>query len=349
MKLPLLAFLSLPLSVVAQYRPSYTPAPPRIGPSPMQMQQQSQQLARQNFQRQQAQQMQMMQQQMMRNQQQQALRSQAQMQRQMQQQLLWMRLRNGQQAAEDKQRQEQAEQQANEQIAQLAQEQQRKRLAQPAQDAQQAAAQQREDARQLTRLTVKSYQEVFLRGAVTDALQTMALSPAAQEQVQRISEELRDGAWWSQQDPAQAQAQVAAHSATLTNLTSTLLGYDIATTPPAVAAPSASRLSEGLANDEFDRGEAARLLNDAALAERITAGAGLARAVRALQQLAAPAGPPDSKKLRTEVKASLRQVNQELQRYHARVGTTGKLSAAQKAIVQATDEYLAKTKGDTGK
>ena len=347
MRLPLLLLLALPLAALAQYRPmysptyrpTYSPPPPRITPTPYQQQQQRQQQAHQNFQRMQSQQQQMMMDQMMRNQQHQVSMTQ---QRFMQQQL-WARRRSPEQNQEVLALQQQAEQKATEQLNQLAQEQQRRRLEHPAADTQQTAAQQKEDARQLNLLTVKNYQEVFLPGQVEKALQAMMLSPKAQQDLDKMNQDLSDNAWWSKQDAAQTKAKLAAYGTALNALTADLLGYDITLPPVLPAAAPASSLDEMLAQDTFDQATATKIIQQAASAEKIIAGEELAKAVRDFSSLASsPELPADIKELRSDVKDNLRTVAKALQHYNMRVGTTGRLFEARKALVKSTSSYLKK-------
>jgi len=349
--LPLLLLLALPAVAVAQYRPMYMPSrpsyTPSYSPSPVnkmltgptsnyRVQQQQQQQTHQNFQRMQEQQRQQMQQQYDRNQQQYWAR----------QQVMLHRLPSPKQLAQLQVQQQQAEQRASEQLAQLAQEQQRRRQEHPATNGQEAETQQKEDARQLTRLAVKNYQEVFLPGQMRSALQSLALAPTAQQNLQAINNELLSNAWWRQQDAAQVQEKVAAYGKTLAGLTTELLGFSAPELPSPPAPFSASPLQEMLASGKFEQTAAAQLIREAALADKRLEGEPLAQAIKNFTEVgarggAAPATPQDQKQQRDEVKKSLRRVNQELQGYYARVARPSRLRAAQKAIIQATDGYLA--------
>ena len=345
MKHPLLLLLFLPLHVFAQYRPSYspprpsyTPAPIRPGPSPSQMQQQSQQQAHQNFQRMQAQQTQQMQSAALRNQQQAIVR-------QSQQRPLLRQSLTPQQLEQQQAQQHEAEEQATDYLARFAQDQRSLRLAHPAADAQQAAAQQQEDAKQLTAVTVKTYREVFLPGQMTTALQALTLSTKGQQDLQNINKDLLDNAWWSKQEAASLNGKIAAHSNALAVLTAELLGFDIASPPPAPA--PVSSLDNMLAKDSFDQLAAAQIIREATAAEKVIAGDRLAKAVTEFKNLgiltaSRPELQNDPTKLRNEVKASLRKVNKEMQRYNARVGMSGRLYNAQKAMLKSTAAYLAK-------
>ena len=348
-RLPLLLLLLIPVHTFAQYRPIhsptpprplYTPAPVRPGPTHYQQQQYSQQYARQTFQRMQAQQMQNMQMHQYVNRQQQALAARNQ------QAVLMRRYPTSQQLETTQALQQKSEQEASEKLAQLAQEQQRKRQEAPASDPQQAAAQQQEDDKQLNLLTVANYNEVFLPGQVYNALQARRLSPQAHKNLQNINQDLLSNAWWSKQDAAQLNGKIAAHGSALTALATDLLGYDLASPPAAPAPPSVSRLDEQLANHTFDQQAATQLIREAALAEKLLAGDRLSKAVRDFNTLAAtaaasPALPVDSKKLRNDVKASLRQVNTELQRFDTQLARSRKIAEAQGAILATTYKYLA--------
>ncbi|OON69674.1 hypothetical protein [Hymenobacter sp. CRA2] len=339
MKFSLLLLL-LPLQCVAQYRPSYTPAPPRISPTPYQVQQRSQQQAHQTFQRMQAQQSMLFQQQQFRNQQQATVaRS--------QQAVLLRPVPTQQQLERAQALQEESEQKANEKLARLTQELQRKRQEHPAADAQQAEAQQQEDAKLLTQLSVQNYSEVFLPGQVFNALHARRLSPKAHADWHGISQDLLSNSWWNQHDNAQLAGQLAAYGKNLTVLTSHLLEFDIASAPPATAPLSVSRLDEMLAKDAFDQAAANQIILEAAKAEKIAAGDQLAKAVMDFNRLTATAASQemtkDSNALRDEVKASLKHVNKEMQRYTARIGASDKLYEAQKAVLESTSKYVGKS------
>ncbi|MDO7874100.1 hypothetical protein Q5H93_05095 [Hymenobacter sp. ASUV-10] len=361
MKHSLLLLLLLPLSAVAQYRPMNSPTPtrPLYTPAPnnsylnnsLQAQRQSQQQAHQQFQKQQAQQMQMAQSYHQMTQQQ----HQARMQQMQQSQMMWQmaarqqqalqRRRSLQQLAADQNLQRLAEQKATEQVAQLSETQQRKRLEQPAADAQQAAAQQKEDARQLTRLTVKNYQDVFLPGQITSALQAQTLPLKGLEDLHNISQELQSSSWWSQQDGPQLRGKLVAHSNALATLTGELLGYDLAGATPVPAPFAIGRLDEMLANDTFDQATATQLIGAAAQADKLAAGAQLAEAVRAFNALAARAvanPASDQKALRSEVKAAVRSIDKEMQSYNNRVVASTQLYEAYKGTLKLTAAYLAK-------
>ena len=347
MKHPILLLLLLPLQAFAQYRPSYspprpsyTPAPVRPGPSPSQMQHQSQQLAHQNFQRQQAQQMQNMQSTGLRNQQAASLRQQQYQQQLQQQRLMLLQPLTPQQLEQQQARQREAEDQATDYLARFAQDQQSLRLAHPATDAAQAAAQQQQDARQLTAATVKAYREVFLPGQMTAALQSLSLSAKGQQALQSINHDLLDKAWWSKQEPTALNGKIAAHGNALAALTGELLGFDLASPPPPPAPAPTNPLDNMLARDSFDPLVAAQLLREAAAAEKVLVGDRLAKAVTEFKNLSnnTTARP----ELQSEVKASLRKVNKEMQRYSARVGTSGRLYTAQKTVLKSTAGYLAK-------
>jgi hypothetical protein len=244
-------------------------------------------------------------------------------------------------------KQQQAEQEANEKLARLAQEQQRKRQEHPAQNPQQAATQQKEDDKQLALLAVKNYHDVFLPGQFSNALQARNLSPKAQQDLQNLNENLLNEAWWSKQGAAQLPGKVKAYSDTLTSLTAGLLGFDLASPPPTPAQLSGSRFDDLLVNGAFDQNAATQIMQEVALAEKIIAGKGLAKAVMDFQNLSTNSTSSqelqsDPKKLRKEVKESLRQVNTEMQRYQIRIGTLERLPSAQDAILKSASRYLAK-------
>jgi hypothetical protein len=350
MKHPLLLLLLLPLTAFAQVRPSYSAPRPTysapirtFAPTPYQVQQRTQQQAHQNFQQMQAQQTQRQQQYYYS--QQNSLR-----QQQMQQQLLLRRPLTPQQMEEQQARQQEAEQQATDYLARFAEDQRSQRLAHPAADAQQAAMQQQADARELTAVSIKAYREVFLPGQVRAVMQARALSPKAQTNFQAIHQDLEDDAWWNKQDAAQVNAKLAAHGQALAALTTDLLGFDIASLPPAPAAFSVSALDAQLATGRFDQATATQLMRDAAQAEKRLEGERLARAVQAFKALTATPGAtgqplaPGPKQQQKAVRKSLRTVDKELQRYYAQAGSSRRLYQTQHAILASTTTYLKQEK-----
>ncbi|MDF7810914.1 hypothetical protein [Hymenobacter sp. YC55] len=319
MKYSLLLFFLLPLSGFAQYRPSYT------GPT---MQQNMQ--SRQDFNR-------------MTNQ-----RTQDFQMRQLQ------KNRGGYSSQpmsreaqlQAKAKQEKLEQDANGKLAQLAQEQQRKREQHPAANPQQAALQQKKDDKQLTRLAVKNYRDVFLPGQVSTALQAQQLSPEAQRQLGNLTKVLTDKSWWKKQEGAQLTNNVKAYSDTLTSLTSSLFGFDLAS-PPSMPSPlSVSSLNDLLATDKFDQKVATQLIQEAALTEKLIAGEQLVKAVSEFNRLGAATASQEPtanpKKVKEDVQASLRQVNKAMDRYYARINDLTTIADAQKALLKSTEAYLAK-------
>ena len=272
MKISLLSLLLLALPAVAQYRPIYTSPRPTYTPRPTtsstsnynyQSQQRQQQQAHQNFQQMQTQQRQQMQDQYYYN-----SRRQSQMP-----QYLLRRPQSTQQLEQAQARQQQAEQNASAQLAHLTQEQQRQRQAHPAADAQQAATQQKEDAQQLTQLTLKNYREVFLPGQMLGAWQSLTPAPPARQQLQAINQALLDNAWWHQQDAPQLQVKVAAYGTALTKLFADLLGFSPAAMPALPALRPARALQEQLSQGPaFDQAAAAQLIGEATQAEKRLAG-----------------------------------------------------------------------------
>lgn len=243
-----------------------------------------------------------------------------------------------------KAKQEKLEQEANEKLAQLAQEQQRKREQHPAPNPQQAALQQKRDEKQLTRLAVKNYREVFLPGQVSAALQAQQLSAEAQRQLGNLTKSLLDKTWWKKQEGAQLTSSIKAYGDTLTSLATGLLGFDLAS-PPAMPSPfSASRLNTVLVGDKFDQDAATQLLAEAALTEKLTAGEQLMKAVNEFHRLSASSQEPpsNSKKLKEDVQESVRLVNKAMERYYARMNSLTNIDEAQKALLKSTETYLAK-------
>lgn len=358
MKLSLFLLLLLPLSASAQYRPMYTPSRPSYTPrytpspssstsslykptSPYQVQQRQQQYAHQQFQQMQAQQRQQMQSWHNLTQQQ----AQSRWQQMAHQQQLRLRGQTPQQAAEDQARQQKAEQQANEQLAQLAQQQQRKQNERPTADAQQAAAQQREDARQFKQLAVRNYQDVFLPGQVTAALQSQLPSAKAQQEVDALTQELLSNSWWKHQTSASLSEKLGAHSATLTGLLHELRGAESTASAATPTSLAAGRFDALFAADKFDPQATSQLLREAAQTDKWVASPPIAEAIEQFMNVAAQAASSqsqasDQKALRKQVQASVKHVYLELARYQARVGTAGQLFLTQRAIAQATASYL---------
>ena len=348
MRIPLLAFFLCPLAVAAQYRPMYSPtarptysAPVRtFTPTPYQQQQAQQQQAHQNFQRMQAQQMQQLQMQTFANNQRQATLR----QQQLQQQLLLQHPPTPEQLEKQLAQQRENEAQATDYLAHLADDQRQQRLAHPAADAQQAAAQQQQDARQLAVATVKAYRDVFLPGQTFTLLQGRALSPKGQGELQAIGKNLQANAWWSKPDAALLNTQLQAHGRTLTALFTDLLGFDVASPPPAPAPLSTSAIDAQLAANIFDQATATQLLREAAQAEKRLESEQLTQAVQAFTALATQPAPADAKQRQKQVQKSLRNVENELRRYYANLGSSRRLYQTQQAILASTSAYLKKNK-----
>ncbi|WP_210116195.1 hypothetical protein [Hymenobacter fodinae] len=243
-------------------------------------------------------------------------------------------------------KQQKLELEANQKLAQLAQEQERRRQQHPAPNPQQAVLQQKKDDKQLNRLAVKNYREVFLPGQVTNALQAQQLSPEAQHQLQRLNKNLMDKSWWKNRDGVQLQASIKAYSDTLTSLTTGLLGFNLASPPSMPSAFSVSSLNAQLANDKFDQGAANRLIQDAALTGRLTAGEQLTKAVNEFSRLSTAASDQElqtnTKKLKEEVQEGVRSVAKAMDRYIVRINSSTAIDDAQKALLKSTETYLAK-------
>jgi len=245
-------------------------------------------------------------------------------------------------------KQQQAEREANENLARLAQEQQRKRQENPAKNPQQAEAQQKADDKQLNLLAVKSYHDVFLVGQVANALQARKLSPQAEQRLHNLTDNLTSDAWWSKQQGAQLTEKLTAYSDTLTSLTTGLLGFDLASPPPTPAQLPASRVDDLLATGTFDQNAAGQLIQEVALAEKLIAGKGLAGAVVQFKNLNGTGAPNQErqstpKKLRKEVTASLHRVVEEMYDYSTRIASLSRLSSVQDVLLKSTSRYLAKS------
>lgn len=242
--------------------------------------------------------------------------------------------------------QEKFETEANEKLAQLAQQQQSQRAQHPAANPQQAALQQKKDEKQLTRLAVKNFREVFLPGQVSNAVQAQQLSLEAQQQLGTLNQNLTDKAWWKKQEGAQLPGKIKVYSDSLTLLAASLLGFDLASPPPMPAPFSVSSLNALLATDKFDQNAATQLVREAALTEKLIAGEQLVKAVNEFSRVSAAAfSPPvagDPKKLKDDVQASLRQVNKALDRYSARISDLTHIADTKKALLKSTAAYLAK-------
>lgn len=245
-------------------------------------------------------------------------------------------------------KQQQLELEATEKLARLAQEQQRRRQEHPAKNPQQAAAQLKADNKQLNRLAVKNFQEVFLPGQYLRALAAQQPAASTERSLRSLNENLLSDAWWSRQNGAQAANAVKAYGDSITQLTSSLLGFNLAS-PPAVPAPfSARSLDEQLLKDTFDQPAATQLVQDAALTERLLASEQLSQAVKDFAAMSSAVATDaalqgDPKKLRKEVQKGLRTVNKALAQYSARLDASNKTSSAVAALYKSTASYLAKS------
>lgn len=245
-------------------------------------------------------------------------------------------------------KQQKLEQQATDKLSSLAQQQQQRRQQHPAKNAQQAANQLRADTRQLNQLAVKNYQDVFLPGQLTKALEAQQPAPDVQRGLRRLNDNLLSDTWWRKQEGAPVAGTVQAYGDSLARFTTSLLGFELATPPATPAAFSASGLDEQLLKDAFDQNAASQLVQDAGLTERLLASAQLIQVVKeftALTNTAAtdPALQGDPKKLRKEVQKSLRNVAKEMTRYTARLNSGDKLLMAENAQRKSITAYLTKT------
>ncbi|GAA4354356.1 hypothetical protein GCM10023185_16090 [Hymenobacter saemangeumensis] len=243
--------------------------------------------------------------------------------------------------------QQKAEQEANEQLTRLAQEQQRKREERPAKNPQQAAAQLKEDQRQLTLLTVKNYRDVFLPGQYSTAMEARTLSPASRHSLDRITARLMEEAWWGKQEGSQLPAIIKSYSDSLASLATGLMGFDLASPPPTPAQLTGSRVDELLEKGTFNQQTAWQIMQEVGMAEKLIAGDGVVKAVLEFQELSSAnasnqALQSNPKKLQKEVQARLSRVNSEMLRYETRIGTLGRLPAAQKTMHKSTSTFLAK-------
>jgi hypothetical protein len=244
-------------------------------------------------------------------------------------------------------KQQQAEQEATQKFTLLAQEQQRQRQEHPAQNPQLAAAQQKADDKQLNLLAVKNYREVFLTGQVSTAQQAQKLSPKNQRIMRNLTDNLLNDAWWSKQAGASLAEKVKAYSDTLTSLTTGLLGFELASPPPAPAQFTASHFDELLAKGAFDQNVARQLIQDVALTEKLLASEGLAKAVVDFKNLnsneaASREIQSNPKKLQKAVTTNMRHINLAMLRYNAQIEDSGKMYYAQNTMLKATATYLAK-------
>lgn len=243
-------------------------------------------------------------------------------------------------------KQQQLESDANEKLAQLAQQQQQNREKHPAANPQQAAIQQKKDEKQLTKLAVKNYREVFLPGQMTTISQAQQLSPEAQWQLGSLTKNLTDKAWWKKQEGAQLTGSLKAYGDTLTTLTTGLLGFDLASPPTKPASFSVSSLKTALATDKFDQQATTKLLQDAALTVKLIASEQLIKAVNEFSRVsnasASQEAASNPKKVKADIQESVRSVNKAMDRYYALIGSSTTVDDAQKALLKATAAYLGK-------
>jgi hypothetical protein len=243
-------------------------------------------------------------------------------------------------------KQQQLEKNANEKLAQLAQQQQQNREKHPAANPQQAAIQQKKDEKQLTKLAVKNYREVFLPGQMTTISQAQQLSPEAQWQLGSLTQNLTDKAWWKKQEGAQLASSIKAYGDTLTSLTTSLLGFDLASPPAKPASFSVSSLKAALATDKFDQPATTQLLQDAALSVKLIASEQLIKAVKEFSLVSSTSSSQEAssspKKLKADIQESVRSVNKAMDRYYALIGSSTTVDDAQKALLKSTAAYLGK-------
>jgi hypothetical protein len=111
---------------------------------------------------------------------------------------------------------------------------------------------------------------------------------------------------------------------------------------------SVGALDEMLAKDTFDQAVAARLIQEAALTERLVAGEKLVKAVQEFNAFvgAAAADPTlqsNPKKLRKEMQKTLREARAQMGYYQGRIDASSKIYAVERELNKTTSAYLAKS------
>ncbi|MCB2408539.1 hypothetical protein [Hymenobacter lucidus] len=245
-------------------------------------------------------------------------------------------------------KQQEAELKATAELARLARRQDSLRLVHPAPNATQTAARKKADEQALAQLATKNYRDVFLPGQVMTAQDARSLPEQGMQDWQNISKELLDNEWWSKQEPAQLLEKVTAYRATLTSLTTALLGFDPATAPKAERMPSTAALEAMSAKGTFDQQVAAQFLQDAARVEKVSASQKLVSALNDFnREVAKAAARPETQqnpqKLRSTVKSGLNDVNKEMIRYEAVMGQSMTLDYAQATIAKYATAVLSKS------
>jgi hypothetical protein len=245
-------------------------------------------------------------------------------------------------------KQHDAELKATAELAHLARSQDSLRLAHPAPNALQTANQKKADEQSLAQLTVKNYRDVFLPGQVMAAEEARSLPEKGMQDWQNISKELLDNDWWSKQDPAQLLEKVAASRATLTALTTTLLGFDPATAPKAERMPSTAALEAMSAKGAFDQQVATQFLQDAARVEKVSTSTKLVSALndfnREVAEAAArPENQQNPQKMRNTVKSGLNDLNKAMAYYENKIAESWTLDYAQTTIAKCATMFLPKS------
>ncbi|MBO2009592.1 hypothetical protein [Hymenobacter negativus] len=244
-------------------------------------------------------------------------------------------------------KQHDAELKATAELARLTRRQDSLRLAHPAPNAIQAAARQKADEQALAQLTVKNYRDVFLPGQVMAAEEARSLPEKEMQDWVNISKELSDNDWWTKQDPAQLLAKVTAYRASLTSLTTALLGFDPAMAPKPERMPSTAALDAMRAKGTFDQQVATQFLQEAARVEKLGASTKMVSALNDFNHdVAAAAARPEMQqnpqKLRNAVKSGLKDLNKAMGIYEMQMGGSQVLSYAQNTIEKCASTFLPK-------
>ncbi|MFD2718361.1 hypothetical protein ACFST9_06520 [Hymenobacter monticola] len=320
MKLPLLLLLALPLSAAAQMNGS------SFGNANYQMARQQAQMSN-NFQRH------VMEKSMSRMNSSSASRAQL---------VQWQEQREKRVA-----KQQEAELKATAELTRLGRRQDSLRLARPAPNAIQTAARKKADEQALAQLSIKNYRDVFLPGQVMAAEEARSLPGKGMQDWTTINKELSDNDWWAKQDPAQLLAKVSAYRATLTSLTTALLGFDPATAPKPERLPSTAALDAMRAKGTFDPQVATKFLQDAARVEKLGASTKLVSALNdfnhdVAEAAARPEMQQNPQKLRNTVKSGLKDLNKAMDYYEMAIGGSQALSYAQGSIEKCASTFLPK-------
>jgi hypothetical protein len=195
----------------------------------------------------------------------------------------------------------------------------------------------------LGRLT--TYRTTELQPQIDKAMRERTLSVEARTTLQQLRADLVSDTWWHRQDGAVLVGLLASHANAISMLMVDLLGFDLANPSATTAGVVLPMLDEMLIKGTFSSEEAAKIIREAALTEKILSGDKLAKVTYQLvnyaKKIAASTElPDDQKKLRREVATKLRRIDRALEKYEVRIQKANHLVKTRAALIRSIDAYV---------